>query len=85
VILDVIVIPRVSIEGDFYSIYDPSQMHLAHQSKGFINNKGFAEFWSQLREKRSKLSYTGLAILIMDNHKSHRNVLGASESQIICL
>ena len=80
-----VVILRKSVESDFYKIYDPCRIFISHQDKGFVNIKVFAAFRHicfipQLREKRLKYKYTGLSILIMDNHKAHRNVLDAKEN-----
>ena len=77
------VLPRVTIESDIYTVIDDSKARMVYQKNGFVNDAIFMDFWEnwflkQLREKRKKFNYVGLAIVIMDNHHSHHKVAAAA-------
>lgn len=76
-----LILPRMTIESDIFTIIDKSRVRMAYQKNGFVTDLIFKDFWEnwfiiQLREKRKKYNYVGLAIVIMDNHRSHHKVVG---------
>ena len=80
-----IIIPRVTVESDLYTLIDINRFRIVYQKNGFVTNDVFKDFWSyfisQLREKRKKYSYTGLSIVTMDNHRSHRVTVGSKHDE----
>ena len=76
-----IVIPRLTIESDLYTIIDKDKVRIVFQKNGFVTTEIFADFWKclmkQIRQKRIAESYVGLALIIMDNHIAHRKAVGA--------
>ena len=80
-----IVVPRVTIESDIFTLIDKDKTRIVYQKNGFVTNEVFKDFWDffikQMREKRKACNYVGLAIVIMDNHRSHHNVVGGDPNE----
>ena len=81
-----LVLPRVTIESDLFTLVDAECLRMVYQKNGFVTDAIFQDFWKnwflkQLRMKRMRFSYVGLAIVIMDNHRSHRKAVGADTTE----
>ena len=78
-----LILPRMTIESDIFTIIDKSRVRMAYQKNGFVTDLIFKDFWEnwfifQMHEKRKKYNYVGLAVVIMDNHRSHHKVVGGN-------
>ena len=78
------ILPRVTIESDVFTVIDKSSVRMIYQKNGFVTDAIFKDFWEnwflvQLRAKRKKYNYVGLTIVIMDNHRSHHKIVGGSD------
>ena len=76
-----IIIPRKTLDMDFFYLYDLEQVKIQYQEKGFINEKLFQDYFynlfiPNLLRKRQMTQYYGPALLIMDNLLVHKKVVG---------
>ena len=80
------IIPRKTFPNDIYKFINPETVLIRSQSKGFMNEYLFDDYFQNhflkhLEAMRRRDNYTGSALLLMDNLLAHKKAVGLSADE----
>lgn len=73
-------VQRSSFDSEIFNYLNPNEVQIVHTESGYVNTESFtywlySSFLPELHKLRELHSYSGKAILIMDNCSSHINAI----------